>query len=55
MPALVLDSGELLSESIAILDWIAQQAPTLQPGGALGRTHLLEALAYISTEAHKSF
>lgn len=55
VPALVLDSGELVSENIAILDWIAQQAPALQPGGALGRTHLLEALAYISTEVHKSF
>lgn len=25
------------------------------PGGVLGHTHLLEALAYISTEIHKSF
>ena len=55
VPALVLDGGELLSENIAILDWIAQQAPALQPGGALGRTHLLEALAYVSTEVHKGF
>ncbi len=55
VPALVLDDGELLSENIAILDWIAQQAPTLRPGGALGRTHLLEALAYVSTEVHKGF
>jgi glutathione S-transferase len=55
VPALTLDSGETLSENIAILDWIAQQAPGLAPAGTMGRTHLLEALAFISTEIHKSF
>lgn len=55
VPALTLDSGETLSENIAILDWIAGQAPGLAPAGVMGRTHLLEALAYISTEVHKSF
>ena len=54
VPALTLDSGETLSENIAILDWITQQAPQLAPGGHMGRTHLLEALAYISTEVHKA-
>jgi glutathione S-transferase len=55
VPALTLDSGETLSENIAILDWIAHQSPALKPTGPLGHTHLLEALAYISTEIHKSF
>ncbi|MDQ2879204.1 MAG: glutathione S-transferase N-terminal domain-containing protein [Pseudomonadota bacterium] len=55
VPALTLDSGGIVSENIAILDWIAQQAPQLAPSGAMGRTHLLEALAYISTEVHKNF
>lgn len=55
VPALTLDSGETLSENVAILDWIAHQSPSLTPSGALGHTHLLEALAYISTEIHKSF
>ena len=55
VPALTLDSGETLSENIAILDWITQQAPQLAPAGHMGRTHLLEALAYISTEVHKGF
>ena len=55
VPALTLDEGETLSENIAILDWIADQAPKLRPEGAMGRTHLIEALAYISTEIHKSF
>lgn len=55
VPALQLDSGEVLTENIAMLDWIAQQAPKLAPDGPMGRTHLLEALAFISTEIHKGF
>lgn len=55
VPALTLDSGETLSENIAILDWIAHQDTALKPAGAMGHTRLLEALAYISTEIHKSF
>jgi glutathione S-transferase len=55
VPALTLDSGETLSENIAILDWIAHQDGALKPGGAMGHTHLLEALAFISTEIHKGF
>jgi glutathione S-transferase len=55
VPALALDSGETLTENIAILDWIAHQDSALKPAGAMGHTHLLEALAYISTEIHKSF
>ena len=55
VPALTLDSGETVTENIAILDWIAHQAPDLKPDGDLGHTHLLEMLAYISTELHKSF
>ncbi len=55
VPALVLDSGELLTENIAILDWIAHRDSALKPSDALGHTHLLEALAFISTEIHKSF
>ncbi|MDP9095286.1 MAG: glutathione S-transferase N-terminal domain-containing protein [Pseudomonadota bacterium] len=55
VPALMLDTGEVLSENIAILDWIAKQNPALAPSGPLGHTHLLEALAFISTEIHKSF
>lgn len=55
VPALTLDSGETLSENIAILDWISHQDGALKPSGAMGHTHLLEALAFISTEIHKSF
>ncbi len=55
VPALTLDSGETLTENIAILDWIAQQDSKLAPSGPMGHTHLLEALAFISTEIHKGF
>ncbi|MEO9129939.1 MAG: glutathione S-transferase family protein, partial [Sphingomonas sp.] len=55
VPALTLDSGETISENLAILDWISQQAPQLAPSGTMGRTHLLEALAFISTELHKNY
>ena len=55
VPALTLDSGETLTENIAILDWIAHQDTALKPSEPMGHTHLLEALAFISTEVHKSF
>ncbi len=55
VPALRLDSGETITENVAILDWIAHQDGALKPAGAMGHTHLLQALAYISTEIHKGF
>jgi glutathione S-transferase len=55
VPVLVLDSGEILTENIAILDWLATQYPALGVPGPLGRTRLLETLSFISTEVHRSF
>ncbi|RAZ93084.1 glutathione S-transferase [Mesorhizobium hawassense] len=55
VPALVLDSGETVTENIAVLDWIASQYPALGLAAPLGRTRVLEALSYISTEIHRSF
>lgn len=55
VPALALDDGALLTENVAVLDYIAQQAPALGLEGPLGRTRLLEMLAFISSEVHKSF
>lgn len=49
------DGGELLTENVAILSWIADRAPGLTPRGELGRYRLLETLAFISTEIHKAF
>jgi len=55
VPALVLDDGELVTENIAILDYLAGIYPQFALDGPLRRTRLLEALAYISTEIHKSY
>jgi glutathione S-transferase len=55
VPALVLDDGQLLTENVAILYWVAECAPKLAPGGELGRIRLIEMLAFISTELHKPF
>ena len=55
VPALVLDSRDVVTESAAVLDWIAAQTPQLGVAGGLGRTQLLQALVYLSTEIHKSF
>ena len=55
VPALEFDDGGILTENIAILSLAADRAPKLAPAGALGRLRLLEMLAFISTEIHKSF
>jgi glutathione S-transferase len=55
VPALVLDDGQLLTENVAILCWVAERAPQLAPGGELGRIRLIEMLAFIATELHKPF
>jgi glutathione S-transferase len=55
VPALELDNGELITENLAVLDYIAAENPKLGLDGCLGRTRLIEMLAYISTELHKSF
>jgi glutathione S-transferase len=55
VPALVLDDGQLLTENVAILAWVAERAPNLAPAGDLGRIRLIEMLAFIATELHKTF
>ena len=55
VPTLVLDDGQVLTENAAILFWIAQQAPQLAPQGPMGQVRLVEMLAYIATELHKTF
>jgi len=55
VPALVLDDGQLVTENVAVLDWIASQFPVLAVEGAMGRTRVLEALTYITTEIHRAF
>ncbi len=55
VPALVLDDGSMLTENVALLDWVAQQSDVLRPTDGMERTRQIEALAFISTEIHKMF
>lgn len=58
VPALALDSGELLTEGTAILQYLADQKPEsglIPAAGNLARYRLLEWLGYINSELHKSF
>lgn len=55
VPALVLDDGEVLTENVAIITWIAEQAPHLIPSGKLGRIRMIEALGFMTEELHKPF
>jgi glutathione S-transferase len=55
VPALVLDNGEVITENVAVLDWVATRFPPLSIEGDLGRTRMLEALSYLSSEIHKGF
>ena len=55
VPALILDDGTLITENVALLDWIASETPMLQILGPMGRTRVLEALTYITTEIHRAY
>jgi glutathione S-transferase len=55
VPGLLLDDGQLLTENVAILTWVADLAPELAPRGELGRYRLIEMLSFIATEIHKRF
>lgn len=57
VPALALDSGEILTEGVAIVQYLADQAPVsvMPERGSLAYYRVLEWLTYISSEFHKSF
>jgi glutathione S-transferase len=58
VPALQLDSGEVLTENAAILQYLGDRASwpeVLPPMGDFRRYRVLEWLNYIATELHKSF
>jgi glutathione S-transferase len=58
VPALELDSGEILTEGAAITQYIADLKPQtgLAPAaGTLARYRLIEILNYLASEVHKSF
>ena len=56
VPALVLEGGEVLTEGVAIVQWIADQKPELKLApapGSIERVRLQEWLNFIATELHK--
>lgn len=58
IPALLLDSGELLTEGPAIVQYLADLKPEsgLMPAaGTLDRARVQEWLTFIGTELHKNF
>lgn len=58
VPALQLDDGSILTEGVAIAQFIADKFPEsnlIAPIGNTARYHALEWLNYISAELHKTF
>jgi glutathione S-transferase len=58
VPALTLDDGQVLTENIALLQYIADRTPTakLAPAaGTLERYRLEEWLSFVTSELHKSY
>jgi glutathione S-transferase len=58
VPALTLDSGEVLTENVAVLLYIADRNPAAKlapPEGTLERYRLIESLSFINSELHKTF
>ena len=58
VPVLELDSGEVLTEGPAIVQYLADQKPgsgIAPPNGTLARSRLQEMLGYINSEIHKSY
>ncbi|KAA5970857.1 glutathione transferase GstA [Pantoea sp. M_9] len=58
VPALQFDDGTILTEGVAIVQYLADLKPDyhlLAPIGSLTRYHTLEWLSFISSELHKGF
>jgi len=57
VPVLRLDSGEVLTENVNVLQYIADHAPAgklAPPAGSIERYRMIEWLAFINSEIHKA-
>ncbi len=58
VPALQLNDGRVLTESVAVLLYVADQSPEAKlapPVGSFERHRLMEWLCFINSEIHKGF
>ena len=57
VPVLVLDDGEVLTEGVAIMQFVADSVTPgkLPAAGTLARARLQEALNFVSSEVHKTY
>jgi glutathione S-transferase len=58
IPALQLDDGQILTEGVAIVQYLADRKPEAQlapKNGSMERYRLQEWLNYVATEVHKGF
>ena len=58
VPALLTDDGDVITETPAVLQYLADHAPDAglaPPNGTLARTRLQEALNFVSSELHNAF
>ncbi|MCC7516399.1 MAG: glutathione transferase GstA [Pseudomonadales bacterium] len=55
VPALQLDDGSLLTENIAVLEYLGDKTGMLAKTGDMKRYRTLEWVVFISTEIHKTF
>jgi glutathione S-transferase len=58
VPALQLDDGRVLTENVAVLQYVADSRPQSHlapPAGTFERYRLIEWLSFINSEIHKGF
>jgi glutathione S-transferase len=58
VPTLGLDDGQVLTENVTVLQYIADRNPAAKlapPAGTMERYRLMEWLSFINSEVHKNF
>lgn len=58
VPALRLDGGDVITENVAVLEYLGDQLAghdLIPAAGTIDRAHLVEMLSFLSSELHKAF